>query len=140
MNEHGTQNQIRTEISKYLYPLCGLVPFWRINVGQGWTGNARHFSRKQEITVEPGDVLIKKARTFNTGAPEGFSDLIGAVPTIITPEMIGQQIAVFSAIEVKTETGKSSAEQKQFIANIQHIGGRAGVARSPEDAIRILRG
>ena len=138
--EHDIQNEIRQAVSKYLYPLCGLVPFWRINVGQGWTGKARHFSRRQEVTVEPGDVLIKQARTFNTGAPAGFSDLIGAAPTVITPGMVGQQLPVFAAIEVKTRTGKSSPEQKTFMTNMQHIGALAGVARSPDDAIRILRG
>ena len=138
--EHDIQNQIRQAVSQYLYPLCGLVPFWRINVGQGWTGNTRHFSRRQEITVEPGDVLIKQARTFNTGAPAGFSDLIGAAPTIITPDMIGQQVPIFAAIEVKTATGKSKPEQIIFMENMQHIGARAGVARSIEDAIQILKG
>lgn len=140
MREHSIQNEIREAVSKYLFPLCQFVPCWRINVGQGWTGKARHFSRKQEITVEPGDVLIKAARTFNTGAPVGFSDVIGAVPVVITPDMIGKTVAVFSAIEVKNETGKSSKEQVRFISLLQSIGAKAGVARSAEGAIQILRG
>lgn len=138
--EHDIQNAIRMAISNHIYPFYGLVPFWRINVGQGWTGQARHFSRKQEITVEPGDVLIKNARPFNTGAPPGFSDLIGAAPVLITETMYGRILPVLSAVEVKTATGKSSPEQAEFIQNMQRIGARAGVARSPEDALRILRG
>lgn len=137
--ERDVQNSIRMAISQYLFPLYGLVPFWRINVGQGWTGNARHFSRRQEIIVEPGDVLIKNARTFNTGAPPGFSDLIGASPLEITPDLVGRQVPVLTTVEVKAENGKSSPEQKTFIQNMQHIGARAGAARSPDEAIQILR-
>lgn len=138
MKEHDIQNQIRLAISSHLYPICGLVPFWRINVGQGWTGESRYITRQQKVTLEPGDVVIKNARTFNTGAPPGFSDLIGAVPTVITQDMVGQQVAIFTTVEVKTKKGKSSPEQQDFVANMQKIGARAGVARSPEEAIQII--
>ncbi len=38
----------------------------------------------------------------------GSSDLIGFKSMTITPEMVGQKIAVFTALEVKTEKGKVS--------------------------------
>lgn len=67
----------------------------------------------------------------------GGSDLIGATPVIITEEMVGQTLAVFTAIEVKTATGRASEAQTLFIEAVRRHGGRAGIARSPQDAVRI---
>lgn len=44
----------------------------------------------------------------------------------------------FAAVEVKTPTGRVSAEQKAFIDAVNRSGGIAGVARSVEDVILIL--
>ena len=40
------------------------------------------------------------------GSHEG--DLFGLVPVKVTPDMVGQTVGVFVALEVKTETGKAS--------------------------------
>lgn len=69
----------------------------------------------------------------------GGSDLLGWRTVTITPEMVGQSLAVFAAIEVKTERGKLTQEQANFIERVQQYGGLAGVARSTEDARGILR-
>ena len=126
MNERDIQNQVRAELSP-------LGIFFRCNVGQGYTGS--------EIVKLPlGSMLIKNARPFSTGLPIGTSDLIGAVPVKITPDMIGQTVAVFTAIEVKTSTGRVRPEQQNFLDVMRSAGARSGVARSPEDAVRIARG
>lgn len=44
----------------------------------------------------------------------------------------------FAAIEVKTPTGRVRPEQQSFIDAVIKAGGRAGVARSVDDVIRIL--
>ena len=44
------------------------------------------------------------------------------------------------AIEVKTPKGRASKEQLAFIAWLRSKGGRAGIARSAEDAVRIANG
>jgi len=64
----------------------------------------------------------------------GGSDTIGWTKTLITPEMVGQFIAVFTAVEVKTGSATASDDQERFIAAIVESGGKAGVARSVEDA------
>lgn len=74
--------------------------------------------------------------TFGVANPGG-SDLIGWTPITITPDMVGKKIAVFTAIEVKTPTGKIRPEQKNFIDRVRLDGGMAGVARSTDDAIQI---
>lgn len=58
----------------------------------------------------------------------GSSDLIG-----ITPE------GRFLAIETKTAKGRIRPEQQRFIDAVRAKGGIAGIARSPEDALDLLR-
>ena len=67
----------------------------------------------------------------------GPSDLIGWRTITITPDMVGRQVAVFAAVEVK-DRAKATPEQEQFIAQVQAAGGLAGVARSVEEARAIL--
>lgn len=68
----------------------------------------------------------------------GGSDLIGLKRVVITPEMIGKTLAVFAAVEVKTETGRVRPEQAHFIDFVSSFGGIAGVVRSPEEAVRLV--
>ncbi len=128
MNEHDIQNSIRLEISRQRLGIS-----FRSNVGRAWTGND---IRKNM----DGSITIMDPRPFQTGLPEGYSDLTVVVPVVVTPEMVGTAIAIAGFIEVKTPKGKPTAAQLNFIKQMQSQGARAGVARSPEDAIRILRG
>jgi hypothetical protein len=71
--------------------------------------------------------------TIVYGLCNGSSDLIGWTSIEITPDMLGKKLAVFSAIEVKTETGKLSPEQKIFLENVKNAGGIAKICRKLED-------
>ena len=77
-------------------------------------------------------------RPVTFGLARGSSDLIGYRSVTITPEMVGQQVAVFVSIEVKAATGRVSADQQQWLDVIAAAGGIAGVARSVEDAEALL--
>ena len=57
---------------------------------------------------------------------KGGADLLGIAPD-----------GRFLAVETKTAKGAVRPEQLTFIAAVQKAGGRAGVARSVEDALRI---
>lgn len=70
----------------------------------------------------------------------GMSDLIGWSPKIIDQEDIGHLFAIYTAIEGKSMKGRKSKEQAAFIDLVQRCGGRAGIARSVEDAGKIIRG
>lgn len=59
----------------------------------------------------------------------GGSDIIGICPD-----------GRFLAVEVKKNTGRATEDQLRFIEAVRAKGGRAGVARSVEDALRILEG
>ena len=126
MKEHGIQNTIRNA-------LAGKCLLFRANVGRAWTGS--------KVDKLPGNrVLIHGARPFSTGLPPGFSDLFGLVPVKVTPDMVGQTVGVFVALEVKTETGKASDGQERFLKAVNDNGGRGAVVRSPEDAMRAVDG
>lgn len=125
MKEHSLQNTIRNA-------LAGKALIFRANVGQAWTGAAKKL---------PGNrVLLEDARPFSSGLPPGFSDLFGLVPVEITPEMVGQKVAIFTALEVKTPSGKVTEKQENFLRAVSSNGGRSGVVRSAEDALRIVEG
>lgn len=68
---------------------------------------------------------------------KGGSDLICVTPVKITADMVGKTVGVFTAIEVKNKTGRVSVHQQRFIDHITALGGFAGVARSPEEALKI---
>lgn len=69
----------------------------------------------------------------------GGSDLLGITPVVITADMVGQTVGVFTAIEIKTKTGKARQNQLEFISFVLSKGGKAGIARSAEDAIKIIQ-
>ena len=72
------------------------------------------------------------------GLCKGSADLIGYRTITITPDMVGQQVAVFASIEAKTPAGRIRPEQQAWMETVQAAGGIAGVARSVEDALRIM--
>ena len=85
-----------------------------------------------------GTLRDQHGRPVQFGLCKGSADLIGWRTITITPEMVGQQVAVFASIEVKTPTGKLRPEQQQWLNAVQAAGGIAGVARSVSDAERLL--
>ncbi|WP_417842003.1 VRR-NUC domain-containing protein [Terasakiella sp.] len=126
MREAVAQNQIRNALVDE-----GL--FFRANVGQAWTGS-------ECIRLPNGDMLIKQPRPFSTGLPAGFSDLFGQRPTLITPEMVGRTAGLFCGLEIKGPKGRLTQPQRNFINAVNDNGGRAGVARTPDEALAIVRG
>ena len=72
------------------------------------------------------------------GLIQGSSDLIGWKSITVTPDMVGQKVAVFVALEVKTTKGRATEEQKNFIAVVKGAGGKAEIVRSVTDAIKVL--
>jgi hypothetical protein len=84
-----------------------------------------------------GAIKDQTGRLVRFGLCKGSSDLIGFKPVTITPEMVGRQVAVFTAIEVKTPDGKPTPEQLHFLNRVKELGGIAGIARSVDDVLAI---
>ncbi len=70
----------------------------------------------------------------------GMSDLGGLTSVLVTESMIGQHMGIDIAIECKAGRVRPTEEQSAYIAMVRRLGGRAGVARSVEEAGRIIRG
>ena len=101
------------------------IRLFRNNTGMAWQSN------KSWAEVPNKRVLID-ARPVKFGLCEGSSDLIGFTPKIIRQEDVGRVLAVFTAIEVKSKTGKAKASQVAFLKAVMRAGGIAGIADSPE--------
>jgi len=131
-----------TNIVRKIMLAIGINPNIRIfrnNTGSAWIGASVKFTKRQSVNVEAGDVLIKNARFFNAGLCVGSSDLIGIKSTEITPDMVGQKIAIFTAIEVKQPNGRTSKEQINFINMVNSLGGIAFIAHSDDEAKSFLK-
>jgi hypothetical protein len=81
----------------------------------------------------------RTGRLVTFGLARGSADLIGWRTVLVTQDMVGQQLAVFTSIEVKTPTGRLAPLQANWLDAVQNAGGIAGVARSVCDANEILR-
>lgn len=82
---------------------------------------------------------LKDGRYLTSGLCVGSSDLIGWTPVVITPEMIGRTLAVFTAVETKRLKKDATDKQADFISAVVAAGGIAGVARSVEDVERLTQ-
>ena len=96
------------------------------------TGDTRLFRNNT------GTLKDQHGRPVQFGLCKGSADLIGWKRVTVTPDMVGQQVAVFLSIEVKTPTGRIRPEQQQWLDAVQAAGGIAGVARSVDDALDLL--
>ena len=95
---------------------------WRNNNGVGWVGKLI----RREIS---GTVVLAGARPLHAGLMPGSSDLIGLTAG-----------GRFLSVEVKSDRGRLSDEQRTWLAMVRQFGGLAGVARSADDIEAILRG
>ena len=73
-------------------------------------------------------------------ANPGGSDLIGLRTIEVTRDMVGQRVAVFVAIEVKTPSGRLTDDQRRFVEFVRAAGGIGLVARSEDDLAPVVSG
>lgn len=106
------------------------VRVFRNNTGMGWQGTV--------VTQTSESIMLRNHRPLHAGLVKGSSDLIGYKTVTITRDMVGQDVAVFVALELKTKTGRISKEQDNFLQAVHDAGGIAGIARSPEEAQKII--
>ena len=113
MSEGGIQNEIRIALAK-----AGVMN-WRNNTGM---------------------LFNKEGTPVRYGLCVGSSDIIGIKKVKITEDMVGQELGVFVAIEVKKPKGKKATEnQENFINMVRKHGGLADVAKSVEEAMEIIK-
>lgn len=99
---------------------------FRNSTGKAWAGEG--------TPVKGGGVFIKNPRRISFGLVVGGSDLIGWNPLKITPDMVGQTIAQFYAVECKTkEYKKTTEDQMNFLQQVANAGGLAEIAREQKN-------
>jgi len=132
--EHRIQNDIRNA-------LAGACILWRANVGTGWQGVGKPFkaTKPMVVSLQPGDMVLRQARPFSTGLPEGFTDTFGMVHVTITQDMVGKQFPLPLFGEIKREDGRRSAPQSRFGSAMQAHGAVYGLWRSVADAEATIR-
>lgn len=132
MSDHAFLTRILLACSR------GPVRLFRNNNGVGWIGKVERPARAVQVTVFPGDVVIRKARPLHAGLAAGSGDLIGWRKVKITADMVGDEVALFVSIEAKEGTGRLSAEQRNWRDQVHGAGGIAAEVRSVEDAEKAL--
>lgn len=80
-----------------------------------------------------GALKDKDGRLVRYGLCVGSSDIIGIKPVLITPEMVGQVIGQFMAVEVKCPNKKPTKDQLNFGEQVEKKGGIFKVAYGDED-------
>ncbi len=107
----------------------------RIRLALGQLQHLRLFRNQTGQLPDP-----KTGRPVQFGLARGSADLIGWRTVIITPDMVGSRLAVFTSIEVKTPTGRLTPQQRSWLEAVRRAGGIAGVARSVADALGLVEG
>ena len=100
----------------------GPIRLFRQQVGLAWTGTVIQRSART--------ITLQDYRPFKSGFT-GLADFTGWVTR--------DDVAVFAALEVKSARGRVTDEQAAFLDAVRRAGGIAGVARSVDDAIALLR-
>lgn len=123
MSESNIQKEIQLALS------AADCTVFRNNVAQAWVGEATRITAPRTVVLRPGDVVLRNARPLHAGLAVGSSDLIG----------LHHGTGKFLAVEVKAPKGRATEQQINFINHVLSCGGLAGIARSPEDALNIIR-
>ena len=100
----------------------GGTRLFRNNTGMGWTGRVIDQTARQ--------IILEDYRPLRAGLCTGSSDLIGWTTR--------GNVAIFTALELKTGRGKLTPEQAAFLENVRAAGGIGAEVRSVEDAVRAL--
>jgi hypothetical protein len=84
-------------------------------------------------------ITLYRPSAIKFGAP-GMADVGGFTAVLITPEMLDTTVAIAVQIEAKGPKTRIEQEQRDYLAMCVRLGGRAGIARSVEEAQAIIRG
>ena len=85
-----------------------------------------------------GALKDPRGQLVTYGLCTGSSDLIGLRRVTVTPDMVGQQLAVFTALEVKRPGQTPTEAQGKFLGMVHGMGGLSGVVTSIADAKGII--
>lgn len=101
---------------------------FRNQIGAAWAGTViRQWEEEGEKFV-----TLKKAYRLPFGLFKGSGDYIGWRTVVVTPDMVGKKVAIFTSVEFKTDEGRVEDDQRIWLMNVRRAGGIAMVVRDPE--------
>lgn len=115
---------------------------FRNHRGKAWQGKSIQVRNKAQLfsfinAVKSKDkinfVVIENPRFCEFGLYAGAGDLIGWEEIIVTPEMIGKKIAIFTSEEIKSLTDRMSKDQKAWDAAVKMAGGNSNIVKEQKD-------
>ncbi|EIP9221001.1 hypothetical protein LT875_002447 [Salmonella enterica] len=136
-------NREATE-QRLIWAAVGLdCTLYRVNTGRGYVSGLGPAGISK---LTDNSILMKAARPIPLGfinprneVVDGVADLNGWTSITITPEMVGQTIAVFTSVETKrTKGGVISVAQSDWRDKVTAAGGIAFVANSAHTAKAML--
>lgn len=135
MTEAYAQQQARLQIAKQ----GGLA--WRNNVGASKAKEQHSCPRCQfRFEVEQAPIRWGLANdSAKLNAKIKSSDLIGIVPRLITPEMVGTTIGQFLAVETKKQGWKFSGNEHETaqLQWLELIAGKGGLAMFSTGVVKL---
>ena len=115
-----------------------------------WVGapadKAGRIKVEDDLTVPGRPEIFAIGDTANITMPDGKpvpgpGDLQGWTSIVVTPEMVGRRVAIYTSIETKESGGgRRRPDQVNWCGQVLAAGGIAGFAKSAEEAQKIVDG
>ena len=97
-------------------------------------------SPKAMRRTRDGKILLDHGSPIRYGLFPGSGDMIGYKTVTITPDMVGQKIAVFQSIEIKTKGDRLRGDQRNWNRALLRDGAIAEVWRDTGKTIEVMTG
>lgn len=97
-------------------------------------------SPKAMHRTRDGKILLDHGSPIRYGLFPGSGDMIGYKTVTITPEMVGQKIAIFQSIEIKTKGDRLRGDQRNWNRALLRDGAIAEVWRDTGKTIEVMTG
>lgn len=90
--------------------------------------------------LKKGGFLVDRGQPMKFGLIPGSSDMIGWRSVEVTQDMVGQKVAIFQSIEIKTARDRLSDAQRAWNRAVIRDGGVAEVWHDKKGEVEIIKG
>lgn len=112
---------------------------FRNSVAMCVLGKPERIRKAGPVMLNEGDMVVRHGRIAMAGWGGDTADCLGYRTIEITPDMVGKRIAQMCSVEVKSDTGRASKGQQNWLRIMLEAGACAGIVRSVVEAEVLLR-